>query len=108
MMGEDVWIIVCRDFHGAVGPIPTEAMARELAAEASEADGCTYQSVKLRIVGGRGDVGSSRPRHLAAPESKESAHPLGSSSSAGPVRASREPGRDDRAALGGGALGANA
>ena len=63
-MGENVWIVVCRDFHGAVGPIPTEAMARELAAGASEATGCTYQAVQLRIVGGRGDVGSSGPRDL--------------------------------------------
>ena len=85
MMGEDVWIIVCRDFHGAVGPIPTEAMARELAAGASEAVGCTYQAVQLRIVGGWGGVESSRPRHLVAPENKESAHPLGSSSSAEPA-----------------------
>ena len=95
-MGEDVWIVVCRDFHGAVGPIPTEAMARELAAGASEAAGCTYQAVQLRIVGGRSDVGSSRPRDLVALESKGSARPLGSSSSAGPLRAGREHGRDDR------------
>jgi hypothetical protein len=60
MMGEDVWIVVCRHFHGAVGPIPTEAMARRLAAVASQAGGCTYQAVQLRIVGGRGDVGSER------------------------------------------------
>jgi hypothetical protein len=43
----DVWIIVCEDFHGAVGPIPTERLAVGLAAYASEIGGCTYRPVRF-------------------------------------------------------------
>jgi hypothetical protein len=45
----DVWIIVCEDFHGAVGPIPTERLAVELAAHASEIGGCTYRPVRFAL-----------------------------------------------------------
>jgi hypothetical protein len=43
----EVWIIVCEDFHGAVGPIPTERLAVGLAAYASEIGGCTYRPVRF-------------------------------------------------------------
>ncbi len=45
----DVWIIVCEDFHGAVGPIPTERLAAGLAAHASEIGGCTYRPVRFAL-----------------------------------------------------------
>ena len=45
----DVWIIVCEDFHGAVGPIPTERLAFDLAAYASEIGGCTYRPVRFAL-----------------------------------------------------------
>jgi hypothetical protein len=45
----DVWIIVCEDFHGAVGPIPTERLAVGLAAYASEIGGCTYRPVRFAL-----------------------------------------------------------
>jgi hypothetical protein len=45
----DVWIIVCEDFHGAVGPIPTERLAVGLAAYASEIGGCTYRPVRFSL-----------------------------------------------------------
>jgi hypothetical protein len=43
------WIIVCEHFHGAVGPIPTEQLAVELAAYASEIGECTYRPVRLEL-----------------------------------------------------------
>jgi hypothetical protein len=45
----EVWIIVCEDFHGAVGPIPTERLAVGLAAYASEIGGCTYRPVRFAL-----------------------------------------------------------
>ena len=45
----EVWIIVCEDFHGAVGPIPTERLAMGLAAYASEIGGCTYRPVRFAL-----------------------------------------------------------
>jgi hypothetical protein len=45
----DVWIIVCEDFHGAVGPIPTEQLAVGLAAYASEIGECTYRPVRVAL-----------------------------------------------------------
>ena len=45
----EAWIIVCEDFHGAVGPIPTERLAVGLAAYASEIGGCTYRPVRLAL-----------------------------------------------------------
>jgi hypothetical protein len=45
----EAWIIVCEDFHGAVGPIPTERLAVGLAAYASEIGGCTYRPVQLAL-----------------------------------------------------------
>jgi hypothetical protein len=45
----DVWIIVCEDFHGAVGPIPTERLAVDLATTASEIGGCSYRPVRLAL-----------------------------------------------------------
>jgi hypothetical protein len=45
----DVWIIVCEDFHGAVGPIPTERLAVGLPAYASEIGGCTYRLVRFAL-----------------------------------------------------------
>jgi hypothetical protein len=45
----EVWIIVCKDFHGAVGPIPTERLAVGLAAYASEIGGCTYRPVRFAL-----------------------------------------------------------
>lgn len=51
----DAWIIVCEDFHGAVGPIPTERLAVGLAAYASKIGGCTYRPVRFALAGrGRG------------------------------------------------------
>lgn len=52
----DVWIIVCEDFHGAVGPIPTERLAVGLATYASEIGGCTYRPVRFALAeqGGKG------------------------------------------------------
>jgi hypothetical protein len=48
------WIIVCEHFHGAVGPIPTEQLAVELAAYASEIGECTYRPVRLELAQARG------------------------------------------------------
>lgn len=48
-LGRDTWIIVCEHFHGAVGPVPTERLAAELAAYASEIGGCTYRPVRLAL-----------------------------------------------------------
>ena len=45
----DAWIIVCEDFHGAVGPIPTERLAVGLATYASEIGGCTYRPVRFAL-----------------------------------------------------------
>lgn len=45
----EVWIIVCEDFHGAVGPIPTERLAVGLAAYASKIGGCTYRPVRVAL-----------------------------------------------------------
>ena len=45
----EVWIIVCEDFHRAVGPIPTERLAVGLSAYASEIGGCTYRPVRLAL-----------------------------------------------------------
>jgi len=45
----EVWIIVCEDFHGAVGPIPTERLAVGLAAYASEIGRCTYRPVRFSL-----------------------------------------------------------
>ena len=49
----DTWIIVCEHFHGAVGPVPTEQLAVELAACASEIGACTYRPVQLALAQGR-------------------------------------------------------
>ncbi len=57
----DVWIIVCEDFHGAMGPIPTERLAVGLAAYASEIGGCTYRPVRFALAE-QGKV-SPRSRH---------------------------------------------
>ena len=48
------WIIVCEHFHGAVGPIPTEPLAIELAAYATEIGECTYLPVGLELAQARG------------------------------------------------------
>jgi hypothetical protein len=48
------WIIVCEHFHGAVGPIPTEQLAVELAEYASEIGECTYRPVRLELAQARG------------------------------------------------------
>lgn len=45
----DTWIIVCTNFHGAVGPIPTEQLAVDLAASASALGECNYQPVRLAL-----------------------------------------------------------
>jgi hypothetical protein len=45
----EVWIIVCEDFHRAVGPIPTERLAVGLAAYASEIGECTYRPVRVAL-----------------------------------------------------------
>ena len=45
----EVWIIVCEDFHRAVGPIPTERLAVGLAAYASEIGQCTYRPVLVAL-----------------------------------------------------------
>ena len=45
----DTWIIVCTNFHGAVGPIPTEQLAVHLAASASALGECNYQPVRLAL-----------------------------------------------------------
>ena len=45
----DVWIIVCEDFHGAVGPIPTERLAVGIASYASEIGGCIYRPVRFAL-----------------------------------------------------------
>jgi len=45
----DVWIIVCEDFHGAVGPIPAERLAVGLAAYASQIARCTYRPVRFAL-----------------------------------------------------------
>jgi len=49
----DTWIIVCEHFHGAVGPIPTERLAVDLAAHASEIGACIYRPVRLALAQGR-------------------------------------------------------
>ena len=46
---QEAWIIVCEDFHGAVGPIPTERLAVGLAAYASKIGGCTYRPVRFPL-----------------------------------------------------------
>ena len=48
------WIIVCEHFHGAVGLIPTEQLAVELAAYATEIGECTYRPVRLDLAQPRG------------------------------------------------------
>lgn len=56
------WIIVCEHLHGAVGPVPTEELAIDLAAEASSMGECTYRPVLLAFPPGRGsDHVVSRP-----------------------------------------------
>ena len=45
----ETWIIVCEHFHGALGPVPSERLADELAALASEMGGCTYRPVRLAL-----------------------------------------------------------
>lgn len=45
----ETWIIVCEHFHGAVGPIPTEQLALDLAAQASDMGDCTYRPVRLAL-----------------------------------------------------------
>jgi hypothetical protein len=50
--GGDTWIIVCEHFHRAVGPVPTEQLAAELAAYASETGACTYRPVRLALAEG--------------------------------------------------------
>ena len=55
-----LWIIVCEKFHGAVGPIASEALARELAVLASEAAGCSYRAVRLGTLGRRPSETGSR------------------------------------------------
>jgi hypothetical protein len=57
----DTWIIVCEHFHGAVDPVPTEQLAVELAACASEISACTYRPVQLAMAQGRA-AGSSGGR----------------------------------------------
>jgi hypothetical protein len=49
----ETWIIVCEHFHGALGPVPSERLADELAALASEMGGCTYRPVRLALAPGR-------------------------------------------------------
>jgi hypothetical protein len=49
----DTWVIVCEHLHGAVGPIPTEQLAMNLAAHASEIGACTYLPVRLALAQGR-------------------------------------------------------
>ena len=48
----DTWILVCEHFHGAVGPIPTEDLAVDLAAYVSEIGACTYRPVRLALAEG--------------------------------------------------------
>jgi hypothetical protein len=56
----EIWIIVCEDFHGAVGPIPTERLAVGLAAYASQIGGCTYRPVRFALAEqGKGLAGGS-------------------------------------------------
>lgn len=43
----EAWIVVCEHFHGAVGPIPTEELAVDLAVDASQIGACTYRAVRL-------------------------------------------------------------
>lgn len=50
------WIIVCEHFHGALGLVPTERLADELAALASEMGGCTYRPVRLVLARGRSEA----------------------------------------------------
>ena len=58
----DVWIIVCEDFHRAVGPIPTERLGVELAAYASEIGGCNYRPVRFALAEqGHSAAASTRP-----------------------------------------------
>jgi hypothetical protein len=45
----ETWIIVCEHFHGALGPVPNERLADELAALASGMGGCTYRPVRLTL-----------------------------------------------------------
>jgi hypothetical protein len=45
----DTWIIVCEHFHGAVGPIPTEQLAVDLAVHVSEIGACSYRPVRLAL-----------------------------------------------------------
>ena len=56
----DMWIVVCEDFHGAVGPVPTEQLASALAAEASRAAECTYRAVRLALAHGAAADRSAR------------------------------------------------
>jgi hypothetical protein len=48
----DTWVIVCEHFHRAVGPVPTEQLAAELAAYASEIGAGTYRPVRLALAEG--------------------------------------------------------
>jgi hypothetical protein len=53
------WIIVCENLHGAVGPIPTEELAIELAEHASSMGECTYRPMALAIATGHDPVAGS-------------------------------------------------
>lgn len=59
----DTWIVVCDHFHRAVGPIPTEQLAVDLAAYASEIGACTYRPVRLALAQGRSGSSGRRERH---------------------------------------------
>jgi hypothetical protein len=69
-----MWIIVCENFHGAVGPIPTQELARKLATAASEMGECHYAPVELSLAieggvkprtTGHAKRGRSRARNFA-------------------------------------------
>jgi hypothetical protein len=64
------WIIVCESLHGAVGPIPTEELAIELAAEASSISRCNYRPVALAVATGRDRV-AGRLTKRGTPTSEE-------------------------------------
>ena len=61
------WIIVCEHFHGAVGPMPTEQLAAELAAYASEIGECTYRPVRLELAMGPGAYDEEKNSFKAGP-----------------------------------------
>jgi hypothetical protein len=46
------WIVVCEDLHGAVGPVPTEELAIDLATAASSIGRCNYRPVLLAVSAG--------------------------------------------------------